>query len=230
MFKWIITGLAAVIVVAVGAWWFDRYSARAALLEQSAYRVLNKHERTLFEDLANEYRLYRNDEVSREQFINYSNHEISTVATRSLARASQDSVLALVNNMVTTAQTLQAAPGDACFRFWFPKVDGPPEVAKYLDARAQANTIELMGEVIRSAAEDPAPPPDPESVKDSLAAIVNAIYEEYGTDAQMLAHAEDPRVDRGKVCTITISLYRRVLQLPPADASGVIRVMASGVT
>jgi hypothetical protein len=230
MFKWIVTGIAAVIVAAVGAWWFERYSARAALLEQPAYRVLEKHEATLFEDLSNEYRLYRKDELSRERFINYSNHEISAAATRSLARASQDSVLALVRNMVTTAQTLQSAPGDACFRYWFPKVDGPPDIAKYVDAKAQARTLELMGEVIRSAAENPEPLPDPESVKGNLAAIINATYEQFGADAQMLAHAEDPRADRGKVCAITLSLYQRILQLPPADASALIRTMASGVT
>jgi len=28
------------------------------------------------------------------------------------------------------------------------------------------------------------------------------------------------------VCTITISLYERILQLPPADASDLIRTMA----
>ncbi len=50
----------------------------------------------LFDDLVNEYRLYRRDEVSREKFINFANAEISVVATRALAHASQDSVLALV--------------------------------------------------------------------------------------------------------------------------------------
>ena len=41
----------------------------------------------------------------------------------------------------------------------------------------------------------------------------------------MLSHAEDPRADRAKVCTITISVYERILQLPPAEASALIRAM-----
>jgi hypothetical protein len=230
MLKWILSAIAVVIAIAVGAWWFDRHSARAALLEQPVYRVLEKHEAQLFDDLANEYRLYRNDEVSREQFINYANNEISNTATRALARASQDSLLALVRDMVSTAQKLQAAPGDVCYRYWFPKVEGPADVARYIDAKSQAHTLGLMGEVIRTAAEHPVPLPDPESVKGNLAAIVNATFEEYGSDAQMLAHADDPRVDRGKVCAVTISLYRRILQLPPADAGALLRTMASAVT
>lgn len=225
MFKWIVVGIATIIVVAVGAWWYERYRAQAVLLEQPVYQVLQKYQGALFDDLANEYRLYRRDEVSREQFINFANAEISAVATRALAHGSQDSVLALVGDMVSTARSLQAVQGDACFRYWFPKVDGPPNVAQLVDARAQARTLELMGEVIRSAAETPVPLPEAEGVKEDLAAIVNATYDQFGSDAQMLAHADDPRADRVKVCTITISVYERILRLPPPQASALIRAM-----
>ena len=225
MFKWVVVGLATIIVAAIGAWWYERYRAQGALLEQPVYRVLQKHERMLFDDLVNEYRLYRRDEVSREQFINFANAEISLVATRALAHASQDSLLALVGDMVATAKTLQTVKGDACFRYWFPKVAGPPDVAQLVDARAQARTLELMGEVIRSAAESPVPLPEPEGIKENLAAIINSTYDQFGTDAQMLAHAEDPRADRAKVCTITISVYERILRLPPREAGDLIRAM-----
>ena len=225
MFKWVVVGIAAIIVVAVGSWWYERYRAQAALLEQPVYRVLQKHESMLFDDLANEYRLFRRDEVSREKFINFANAEISLVATRALAHASQESVLALVGDMVATAKTLQAAPGDACFHYWFPKVAGPPNVAQLVEARAQAHTLELMGEVIRSAAENPVPLPEPEGVKENLTAVINATYDQFGTDAQMLANAEDPRADRTKVCTITISVYERILRLPPREAAELIRAM-----
>ena len=58
-----------------------------------------------------------------------------------------------------------------------------------------------------------------------LADVVNATYEQYGTDAQMVAHVDDPRIDRAKVCTITLSLYERIMAWPPADSSALIRVM-----
>ena len=134
----------------------------------------------------------------------------------------------MVTDMLATARKLQKVPGDACFRFWFPMVSGPPDIAHAVDANSQQHTLELMAEVIRSAAETPAPEAEAatDAVKDDLAGIVNATYEQFGADAQMLAHADDPRVDRAKVCAITISLYERILQLPPARAGGLIRVMA----
>lgn len=225
MFKWIFAGLAAIIVVAVGAWWYEIYRAQTALLEQPVYRVLKEHERALFDDLVKEYQVYLRDESSREKFINFANGEISLAATHSLAHASQESVLALVADMVTTAKKLQAAPDNGCYRYWFPQVDGPPDVAKLIDAQSQAHTLDLMGEVIRSAAENPMPLPDPEKVKVNLTGVINATYGQYGADAQMLANAADPRADRTKVCTITISVYERILRLPPDQAGDLIRAM-----
>jgi hypothetical protein len=223
--KWVVIILIVIVAGAVGAYWYEGYSAETALLKQPVYRVLKKHEPGVYENLVNEYKVYARDEARRENFINLANSEISVAATRNLAHASAASVLALMKDMVATARRLQQVPGDTCFRYWFPQVLGPPDVAKYIDEKAQAHTLELMGEVIRSAAESPAPLPPPGSVKDNLANVINSTYEKYGTDAQMIGHADDPRVDRSKVCTITISVYERILSLPPADSSALIRAM-----
>jgi hypothetical protein len=224
--KWILIGLAAVISVAVGAWWYEGYRAESTLLTQPVYRVLKKHERPLFDELVVEYKFYRSDTIKKEQFVNTANARISETATRALAHASQDSLLALVRDMLGTARALQGKPDDACFRFWFPKIAGPPDIAQSVDARSQAHTLELMSEVIRTSAENPAPQPKAEAVKESMATVVNGTYAQFGADAQMLAHAEDPKVDRDKVCVITIGFYERVLALPPEQSAALIRVMA----
>ena len=224
--KWIVAGLVVIIAVAVGAWWYEGYRAESTLLKQPIYRVLQEHDRPLFDELVSEYRLYQRDEERPEQYINFASERISLVATKSLAHASQESVLALVRDMLGTARRLQLRPGDQCFRFWFPLVSGAPDIAKAVDVQSQAHTLDLMSEVIRSAAEKPVPTPAADAVKDSLADIVNGTYEQFGPDAQMLGHAEDPRVDHIKVCAITIGFYERVLSLPPERATALIRVMA----
>lgn len=223
--KWIAIGLVAIIAVAVGAWWYEQYRADSALLEQPVYRVLKRHERTLYDELLAEYRVFQRGEEGPDKFINFANSQISLAATQRLAHASGKSVLALMRDMVATAKKLEGKPGDACFRYWFPQVSGPPDVARYIEPAAQAHTLELMGEVIRSAAEHPQALPEPEAVKDNLGNVINATYDQYGTDAQMLAHAEEQGIDRGKVCTITISVYERILRLPPDQASDLLRAM-----
>jgi len=223
--KWIVILLVVIVAGAVGSYWYEGYSAESKLLEQPVYRVLKKHEPAVFDKLVDEYKLYAREETRRENFINLANSEISLVATQSLAHASQDSVLALITDMIATAKRLQMQPGDVCFRYWFPQVAGPADIAKYIDEAAQAHTLQLMGEVIRTSAETPSPLPPAEAVKDNLANVINATYEQYGSDAQMLANAADPRVDRSKVCTITISVYDRILRLPPDQASALLRAM-----
>jgi hypothetical protein len=223
--KWIVILLVVIVAGAVGSFWYDGYSAESALLEQPVYRILKKHERAVFDTLVEEYKVYERDETRRENFVNLANAEITLTATRNLAHASDASVLALMKDMVATARRLQKASGDACFRYWFPQVSGPPDVAKFIDEKAQAHTLDLMGEVIRSAAESPVELPSADAVKDNLANVINATYEQYGSDAQMIAHAEEAGVDRAKVCTITLSVYDRILNLPPAQSSALLRAM-----
>jgi hypothetical protein len=223
--KWIVILLVVIVAGAIGSYWYDGYSAESALLKQPVYRVLKKHEPAVFDKLVEEYKLFAREETRRENFINLANSEISLVATQGLAHASQDSVLALMADMVATAHRLQQQPGDVCFRYWFPQVSGPPDIAKYIDATAQAHTLELMGEVIRTAAETPSPLPSAEAVKENLTGVINATYQQYGSDAQMIAHADEPRTDRIKVCAITISVYERILSLPPTDSAALLRAM-----
>jgi hypothetical protein len=223
--KWIVILLVVIVAGAIGSYWYDGYSAESALLKQPVYRVLEKHEPAVFDKLVAEYKLYAREETRRETFINFANSEISLVATRRLAHASQNAVLALIGDMIVTARRLQKEPGDACFRYWFPQISGPPDIARYVDEESQARTLELMGEVIRTAAENPAPLPAPDSVKDNLANVINATYEQYGSDAQMIAHADDARTDRAKVCAITISVYERIMSLPPSESGALLRAM-----
>lgn len=223
--KWIVILLILIVAGAVGSFWYDGYSAESALLKQPVYRVLKKHEPAVFDTLVEEYKVYERDETRRENFVNLANAEITLTATRNLAHASQGSVLALMKDMVGTARKLQSGSAEACFRYWFPQVSGPPDIAKFIDEKAQAHTLDLMSEVIRSAAESPQPMPAPEAVKDNLASVINATYEQYGSDAQLIAHAEEPGVDRAKVCTITLSVYDRILNLPPAQSSALLRAM-----
>ena len=223
--KWVVIILVVIVAGAVGNYWYEGYSAQSALLEQPVYRVLKKHEPDVYAKLVDEYKVYERDETRRENFINLANSEITLTATRNLAHASQASVLALIKDMLATARRLEKEPGEACFRYWFPQVAGPPDIAKYIDPVAQAHTLDLMGEVIRSAAVKPEPLPAAEAVKDNLAKVIDGTYEQYGADAQMISNAEDPRVDRAKVCTITNSVYERILSLPPAQSSALIRAM-----
>jgi hypothetical protein len=160
-------------------------------------------------------------------FVNAAHARYTFIATRKLGAASQSSVQALMRDTLATARKLQQKSPEACFRYWQPEIAGPADVAQILTAGERSHTLALMSEVVRSASEQPVAAPAAAEVQGDLANVINAIYAEFGTDAQMVAHAEDPRVDRAKVCTILNSIYERILALPPDVSTRLIRVMAT---
>ena len=226
---WILSAsLLALAGLSAAIFWYRINGVEAALLDQPAFATLKRHSRAEYQRVLAAYRKFRGGDSTEFEFLNVANAQYAQAATRRLAHASQDSVLALMQDTLVTVRKLEAKSPETCFRYWFPEVAGPAEVAQVLAAEDLRHTMELMGAVVRTAAENPLAAPDPAEVQQPLADIVNSMYEKYGADAQMVAHAEDPRADRAKVCTITTAVYERILALPPETSSKLIRVMAAG--
>ena len=223
--KWLALA-GALVVAAGGAWWFLSREG-SGLLAQAPYRVLREHEPEAWQRVLAAYERFQASPAERATFINVSNEEFSAAATRRLSSASHEAKLALMRDFVANLKLLHARPGDACFRYLYPEVGGGADVARQIDTEAQARTLALAAEVIRTSAEEPAAPAPPQAAAQKLAPIIDAVYAEFGADTQMIAHAREPGVDRVKVCGIAISLYQRILALPPAEASRVLSVVSA---
>lgn len=222
---WILA--ASAVITGLGAWWFLSRGSASGLLAQAPYRVLREHEPEAWTRVLAAYERFQANPEARADFVNVSNEEFSAAATRRLSGASHGSKLALMRDFVANLKLLHARMGDACFRYLYPEVAGGADVSREIDAAAQARTLELATEVIRTSAEDPVTPAAPQEAATKLAPIIDAMYAQYGTDTQMLAHAHEPGVDRVKVCDIAISLYERILALPPDDAAMVFTAVAA---
>lgn len=228
--KWIVGGVLIVLVAVIATviWRQRLRGVEAALLAEEPYRILERHESAEFALILDAWRKFQAGATSESDFTRESNAIFSRVATRRIATGSQDSVQALMHETIRTVKKLQAKSPEACFRYFYPEVAGPPDVSGILGAGEQRRMIELMSEVVRTSAQRPAPRPAQAEIEAPLAAIINATFEDYGTDAQMVGHPDDPRVDRGRVCEITISLYERILALPPDVSTKLLRYMAPG--
>ncbi len=225
--KWLLGGVVVVVtLIAAGIWWHRSRAVEAELLAATHFRILKQHEPREYALILDAWREFKAGKRARTEFVRDSNALFGQVATRRLGAASQESVLALMHDTVRTVKKLHAKSPETCFRYFYPEVAGAPDVAGILSADEQRRTLELMGEVVRTAAERPVARPSQAQIEQPLAGIINATYEQFGTDAQMVAHPEDPRVDRGKVCVVTTSLYERILALPPDVSARLIRFMA----
>lgn len=208
--------------------WYELHNAEAKLLEIPVYRVLKKHEPAAYAKILAEYERSVADPKQMGAFTSLVMSEVSAVTSRRMSTASQDSLIALMREMLANLRVLQK-DGDSCFRYLFPQVAGPIDFAKHFDEPAESRSLTLLAEVIRSSAEEPVKAESPEVAQEKLVPVVRALADEFGDDAQMLGNVAAPGVDRGKVCEITISLYDRILRLPAADASMVLRSLAEAV-
>lgn len=221
-------GLVLLGLVILGArlGWFGAAGPDADLLAQPAYQVLKKHEPEAWQRVRAAH-AHVADDAGRANFINVANAEFTAAATRRLSRASAQSQLRLLHDLLANLQRLRARPGDACFRYLYPEIAGQAGVATQLPAEAQARTLALAADVIRSSAETPAPPPPAEEAARKLGPVVDAVYAQFGADTRLMSRVREPDIDRVKVCDIAIALYQRILALPPADASQVISAVTA---
>jgi hypothetical protein len=230
--KWIVTGLAIFAVVLAAFFaaprvqgWYDARNAESTLLALPVYRVLKEHESETYARLLDEYRRAARDKSRFDIFTSIANSEISAAATRRVAHASQDALLALMNDMLANMKRLQKQSGEQCFRYLFPRIAGPADISRTLDEPSQRHTLDLMAEVIRTSAVNPVAVPPAADVQDKLQPVIDAVSVQFGADTQLMSHPEAPGADRAKICNITIALNERVLQLPPADATAVLRTL-----
>jgi hypothetical protein len=208
--------------------WYELHNAEAKLLEVPVYRVLKKHEPAAYAKILAEYKRTVTDPKQLGAFTSLVMSEVGNVTSRRMGTASQDSLIALMREMLGNLRALQK-DGDSCFRYLFPQVSGPIDFAKHFDAAAENRSLTLLAEVIRSSAEEPVKAEPAGVAQEKLGPVVQALAEEFGDDAQMLGNVAAPGVDRAKVCAITISLYDRILKLPEADAAMVLRSLADTV-
>ena len=205
--------------------WYEIRNAEQALLETPVYQVLKKHEPVAYAKILAEFKRTVGEPSRSDAFTTLVMNEVSAVTSRRMGTASQDSLVALIHEMVTNLRKLQG-DGDACFRYLFPQVAGPADIGKHFDKAAQDRSLSLLADVIRTSAEQPTEAVPPHVAQEKLVPVVAGLADEFGDDAQMLGNVAAPGVDRQKVCAITISLYDRILKLPESDAAMVLRSLA----
>ncbi len=204
--------------------WAKR-QARTDLLAIPVYAALEKDEPVVFERLLAEYELVVRDPSRIDRYTDVANNEISTVATRHIAHASDAALLALMQDMLAKLQLLRERSPEDCYRYLFPKAAGPPDLARWFDRESQSRTFALMADVIRTSSQSPVEIPPRTRVEPLLGPVINEIYAQYGENTSLLSRAEEPGVNHGTVCAISVTLYEKVMRLPPADAAAVIRTM-----
>lgn len=205
-----------------------------ALLESPLFKAIRQYEPNAYENLVRDLQEFtRRETQSRVAGSRIDDAEITgavrgriaDIAQKRLPTASDRAVVSYMGVMVAEIRELRRHGGELCFRFLFPQQSTPFDGRKYFSKEMQEADIAALVQVISSSAENPQLLPSRSDVEASLEPIIAELVREHGNDLSMLQNPSASSVDKGKVCSMTIDLYSRVLRLPMQESSRVLRFM-----
>ena len=93
----------------------------------------------------------------------------------------------------------------------------------------QKDDLDALAKVIESSASNPQPLPDQEEVVAKLKPIYARLVEEFGEDVGLLDNAARvaSEADKRKICTMTGSLFDKILAHPAEESGGILRYILS---
>jgi hypothetical protein len=98
---------------------------------------------------------------------------------------------------------------------------------EYPSPEAGDETLQLLQNVVLSAAKKPQQVPDGMKSNELLQPILINLGKKYGSDLSILQGTARDSSERKKVCEMVTEMYREILARPPADASTVLRSLFS---
>lgn len=152
-------------------------------------------------------------------------NNITTLVQQRLPRASDEAAAAYMRVMVQEMTELNKHGADTCYRFLFPQAGQPIDMNRFVPESIKQADLAALGEIIRSSATAPQAVPTEADVSPFLEPIVEDLARRYGQDMVVLQAPAAPGVDKAKVCLMTIAMYDRILQLPPAQGGKLVRFM-----
>jgi hypothetical protein len=155
--------------------------------------------------------------------------ELAAVLPKYVPKASDESVVTFLGNLVPVLQELDRTNPDACYSFLFPDKFGEAGMAaKFLPSQFGNKNLQALEGIILSSVKNPQPAPDEKKAKELLQPIISNLVGKYGSDdLRLIAGTARDASERKKVCEIDAELYRQILSLPPADASTIVRYLLS---
>jgi len=207
--------------------WFDLRTAEAALLEIPAYQAIKKYDPKAYAGLMDDVRQSLKSGSSRQEIFGIFRNRLTTIVQTRLPTASDEAVVTYMSATMAELDELYQRGGDLCHRFMFPQPGDAIDGSKYFSKQAQDADLAALARVIETSARDPQVVPRESDVMPRLQPIFTQLANEYGRDIALLQNPGAPSVDRRKICTMTASLYGKILGLPPDEGGKILRYLVS---
>jgi hypothetical protein len=207
--------------------WWEMRSAEKSLQEIPAFRAIKEHDPKTYSALLDDLRQAIKNGGDRAQIIGAVRGRMSTLVLGKLPHSSDEAVVAYIDATMTELREVYDHGGDLCHQFLFPQPGQALDGSKYFSKKAQEADLAALARVIETSSRDPQPVPAESEVMPHLQPIILDLADEFGEDIALLQNPSAPGIDKRKVCSMTSSMYDRILRLPVDDSGKVLRYLVS---
>ena len=222
-----LSALTKVLVIPPLHLWTSQREIEKSLSQISAYEVIAKYDLKAYEEIRREILKSLKNKESHDVAIGRARKRVAELVPGYIPRASDEAILRYMKAMVKEMEEFAGKNPELCYQFLFPQKYGAVDVTQHLTPETQREDLAALAEVIRTAVEQPQPPPDSSVAETSLKKVLNQFTQVHGEDTLLLKDPFAPGIDKGKACSLIAALYQEVLKLPERESSLVLRYMLS---
>lgn len=198
----------------------------AQLLEMPVYRAIQQFEPDAYKRILTAFENGIANKQPLEQMWSVTRPVVGEVTTKRLPHASDAVLLKFARHVVSATTLLHSKGGNACFSYINPAPGEAPDFNALLGKEAAQQELDLVAEVVTSAAGGTRSPVAAADTEPDIQAVIGNLSRKYSeTELAGLQNPNAPGIDKRKYCLIIADLYAEAIALPEPRNSRLVRYL-----
>jgi hypothetical protein len=196
-----------------------------ALLAIPIYQSIKKHDPEAFEQIMSGMGKGFKGDASKEEMVALMREQTAKLYSHYLPISEDDALLNAIRQSVDASAVLEKANPEACYALLYGGTY--VDFMSLLSKDVQLAILDSTAGVIETGVSNPQTIPGEKQVAKQREIVIGALTRRYGDDVALLSDASGPGVDKAKICSMSVELFRQVLKLPKKESVQLLRFLAS---
>lgn len=201
----------------------------SGLLELPIYRALQQYEPESYKRVVAAIEEGTAKQWPQERTWAVTRPILGEVAAKRLPHASDPVLIRFAEHLINATTLLHAKEGTACFSYVNPAPGEAVDFATLLGREVANHELNLVAEVVTSAAGTSRPPVAEAEVAADMETVLVKLLQKYSQEELLgLQNLQAPNLDKRKYCQIISDLYRESVALAEPNNSRLVRYLMQG--
>ena len=195
-----------------------------AMCDVAVFEMFKQHDPAVYEQLKQILLQSMKNRDSRQTVIAKVQTFSASLMQNYLPHASDVAIDNFAHELLRIMDNARDESPQLCYKLLYAKNYTTPEVRTFLEGEINAEFMDTMAEVVRTAKSEPQSLPNPERSQELLQAAVEPMVEDYSEeDLMLLVKPVHDKWEQATMCDLGRDIYRRILLLTQENASAALR-------